>query len=1232
MTEVMGQFADVPMFIRSLGADGFFRVNAAFCARVGFSNTELAEKPLLHWIDPGDHGVVREMLDSGQGCCRASHRTRDGGLLPLTIQRADQGDGPVVLGRSTSVANPAKYDEEGVSKATVSGTLETIARIVEEQNPGYKCSILLITNGHFVSGAGPSLPDDYNAAIDGYAIGPTIGSCGTAIYWNIPVIVEDIQADPLWTPFLELAKTAGVAACWSHPFTSTAGRVLGALALYAPEPRAPTVEELSRLKAAARMTGLAVERGRAEEALQARNQISATVFKCHSLEDLSAAVNNSIRALLNIDRVGLYIKKLNGQGLHLLLGSNFSDEERREAERTAMERHPREGIQTGEALHIPDVASELDHTSRDSSGRSSMVRARLWLPVFGRSETIGALGLFSLQPGGFPSEHIDTLRFLASVTGIVFERLASEYARSQFVNSLHRLTLRLAEVDSLDELAETMERFLKESVDVEYGALYFFDLNTKILRLFAAAGFSEEERRAAELTALDRHPGAVIRSGEMLLVQDVDADVEQRTKSSKRSFHVCARLFLPIRVRSKVIGTLGLGASSANAFNNDHVTTLQFFANLAGVVYERLNSDITRTSALDRISAVANLFYDLGPDPAANIQTIVDRARQILAGAFATYHRLNKSQTRLALQAGSKFPANMPTDVPSDGHICHEVTIKASGRPVAIGNLALSPHAALAAIVADQKVQAYLGCGVRVDEEIVGSLSIANLHSRHFSALDQTLISSLAQAISAEEAGAKFLEEERERVKARAKMERAEEASQAKSRFLASMSHEIRTPMNAILGYGQLLQREAGLTARQRDYLKSIDRSGDHLLSLINGVLDMAKIESGQISILAAETNFSRMLVDVERMFRLRAAQEGLELVMEKDPDVPSTLVTDAGKVRQVLINLISNAIKFTDQGSVALRVSVVRRTKEAIRLLMTVQDTGCGIEPEKLEDIFGAFVQTESGSRRSGTGLGLAVSQQFARLLGGQLRASNVALGGSLFEFEFDARLTGQRDEGSAQRVVGLDANSPIPRLLVVDDQEDNRIVLTSLLKSVGFPVRTASSGEDALRAFKSEPADIALVDLRMPDMDGIELMGHLRELNENKPLPVIIVSASALADEQSKTIDAGADDFLNKPIRETELFVLLSEHSGVRYVYTDETGGSGGHDKPASSLDLDTIRSLSTELLDPLRRAVFAGDIGAIEEAIAEIAHIDANLGAGLGQLAELFDYETLAKLIET
>ncbi len=270
--ETNKQFADPPMLLRTATAGGFLRANASFRAKMGLSEAELADEPFLYWINPADIEVAMATIDGRQAGCRVEHRTRDGEHLPLEIRVVDNDGESLILARWVEdvevIEGPADSDDE----ATVSGTLHTIARIVENQNPDCKCSILLVADGRFVRGAGPSLPEDYNAAIDGLAIGPTVGSCGTAIYWNVPVIVENIQADPLWAPFAELAKSAGLAACWSHPFVSSTGNVLGALALYSPVPRAPTPEELERLKAAAQMTGLAVERGRAEEALRAKRK------------------------------------------------------------------------------------------------------------------------------------------------------------------------------------------------------------------------------------------------------------------------------------------------------------------------------------------------------------------------------------------------------------------------------------------------------------------------------------------------------------------------------------------------------------------------------------------------------------------------------------------------------------------------------------------------------------------------------------------------------------------------------------------------------------------------------------------------------------------------------------------------------------------------------------------------------------------------------------------------
>lgn len=233
---------DRPMLVRAKEAGGFVRVNNAFKDTVGYAAEDLVGTPFLDWIAPCDRAMARVALETGEKSFSVRHVMRDGGTIRLKVEVAEHQDGQFVLAQYDEAEGDVAHYDAGIAEATVLGTLDAIARIVETQNPGFRCSILLVASGRFVSGAGPSLPAEYNAAIDGYAVGPTVGSCGTAIFWNTPVIVENIQADPLWVPFAALAKKAGVAACWSHPFTSRGGKVLGALAFYSPVPRAPTRE------------------------------------------------------------------------------------------------------------------------------------------------------------------------------------------------------------------------------------------------------------------------------------------------------------------------------------------------------------------------------------------------------------------------------------------------------------------------------------------------------------------------------------------------------------------------------------------------------------------------------------------------------------------------------------------------------------------------------------------------------------------------------------------------------------------------------------------------------------------------------------------------------------------------------------------------------------------------------------------------------------------------------
>jgi len=291
----MNKRANQSMIIRTSQSKGFVRTNSSFLDDVGFTKEELEQKSFVEWIDEEDREIFQNTIKNNNEHCVVRHKTKEGGSLALDLKITYLGEGPVVLGRAAENMPTARLDSGATEDATVKSTLHTIAGIVEEQNPGYKCSILLVAHGRFVAGAGPSLPDDYNNAVDGYAIGPTVGSCGTAIYWNVPVIVEDIQNDPLWVDLAELAKTAGVASCWSHPFVSKGGRVLGALALYGSEPQAPTDEQFSRLRAAAAMTGLAVERGRAEEELRHANEV-----KARFMANMSHEIRTPLNALIGI--------------------------------------------------------------------------------------------------------------------------------------------------------------------------------------------------------------------------------------------------------------------------------------------------------------------------------------------------------------------------------------------------------------------------------------------------------------------------------------------------------------------------------------------------------------------------------------------------------------------------------------------------------------------------------------------------------------------------------------------------------------------------------------------------------------------------------------------------------------------------------------------------------------------------------------------------------------------
>ena len=456
----------------------------------------------------------------------------------------------------------------------------------------------------------------------------------------------------------------------------------------------------------------------------------------------------------------------------------------------------------------------------------------------------------------------------------------------------------------------------------------------------------------------------------------------------------------------------------------------------------------------------------------------------------------------------------------------------------------------------------------------------------------------------------------------------AETASQAKSVFLANMSHELRTPLNAILGFSQLMVRDAAMSPAQREYVDVISRSGEYLLQLINDVLEMSKIEAGRVTLNIESFNLYHMLTTLEEMLKVRANSRGLYLLFERSERVPQYLCTDESKLRQVLINLISNGIKFTRQGGITVRIDYTADE----RLQVEVEDTGVGIEASELSRVFDIFTQAKSGQEaQEGTGLGLPISRRFVHLMGGEIAVQSEVDKGSIFTFDIHAEradsapapLTGTRKD-----VIGLAPDQSTCRILIAEDRWESRTLLVKLLEPVGFEILTAENGQEAFELYLSSAPDLIFMDMRMPIMDGYEATRRIKATTDGQHTPIIALTASAFEHERAQILASGCDGFIRKPFSAPEVFETIERHLGVRFVYKDQTSELVPVE-PERPLTAGDLACLSDGWRAQLNRAAMAANAN---EAIALIEGIRADhppVAAELTRLVNGFRFDVIMEV---
>lgn len=879
----------------------------------------------------------------------------------------------------------------------------------------------------------------------------------------------------------------------------------------------------------------------------------------------------------------------------------------------------------------------------------------------------------------------DEIEELAEQFNLMSDQLQASYAHleqkvADRTRELETLNAIAAAVSRSLNLEETLSQALDKTLamlDVEAGGIVLIERDGEMMTLRVSRGLSPEFVETVRRIRLGEGiSGRAVGQGKPVVLDVAEyarVDYTKRLVPLMLKEGVQTLASTPIMHKGRALGAMTLTTSRPRAFPPVEQELLAAIGQQVGVAVENARLyEQARQELLERERAEEEL-RQVNEERARRNRELALLNRVITATTSRLEPKaiLEAVCRELALAFG--LPQAAAALFPAGEERTALVTVaeyKTEGRPSAVGNVipiegnpatqyvlerkvplvvADAQHdprmAPVHELMRQREVASLLILPLIVHGEVVGTIGLDAIEQREFTGEEIALAANTAAA------AAQALEIAQAEEELRQAKEAAEAANRAKSVFLANMSHEFRTPLNAILGFTQLMSRDPGLTREQRENLETISRSGEHLLTLINDVLEMSKIDAGRTTVYEESFDLHGTLDGLEDMFRLRAEDKGLQLIFDLAPDLPQYVRTDESKLRQVLINLLSNAVKFTEKGGVTLRAGCAPSAPPSTgeedgegqdaspRLLFEVEDTGPGIPPDDLEGIFDPFVQSGKGQEaQEGTGLGLSISQQFVRLMGGDLSARSEVERGSLFKFDVQIGLAEESDVRTDQprrRVTGIEPGQPTYRLLVVEDREESRKLLVNLLRPLNFEIREAVNGHQAVEIWEGWKPHLIWMDMRMPVMDGYEATERIKATTRGQATVIVALTASAFEEDRAMILSAGCDDFIRKPFREDEIFDALTKHLGVRFIYQEDDA----QPPPALALDgkdelltPEALTDLPATWVKQLHQAAIQADGDLAMELVKQIRTQDSSLADALAGLVHNFRFDTLMDLTQS